>query len=203
MEAAPVFVLILFVVGGGMVLVGLAGLVMLIAGILKKMTALWVIGLVCLVPALLAAVVLVPLVVFMGVAAERTVAHVEPPRIEVGPPGSEEEGDFVRMEGDIARARALGVDIKVLDPRGGGYSRSTSSSHGLGGWKRVCELRLGDVNMEVTDRDGDITLRVNGRDYGRVEPGDGVLVTEDRRVEVNGVHRGPGGGPPIPRSRPF
>jgi hypothetical protein len=203
MAAAPVFVLILFVVGGGIVLVGLAGLVMLVVGVLKKMTALWVIGLVCLVPALLAAVVAVPLVVYMGVAADRTVHHVEPPRVEMGPPGSEEDGDYVRMEGDVALARVSGVDIKVLEPGGGGSSRSTSTSHGWGVWRRECDLRLGNVNIEVTDKDGRITLRVEGRDYGRVERGDQVLVTEDREVHVNGVPRGRGGESAVPRSPVF
>ncbi|MFO8012942.1 MAG: hypothetical protein R6X20_06495 [Phycisphaerae bacterium] len=202
MAAAPVFMLILFVVGGGIVLVGLAGLVMLIVGVLKKMTALWIVGLVCLVPALLAAVVAIPVVVYLGVATQRVVHHAEPPCAEMGPPGSEEDGDYVRMEGDVARARVFGVDIKVLEPGGRGSSRSMRSSHGLGGWTRECDLRLGDVNVEVTDEDGRITLRVEGRDYGRVERGDQVLVTEDREVRVNGMRRGPGGARVVPRSRP-
>jgi hypothetical protein len=203
MAAAPWFVLILFVVGGGIVLVGLAGLVMLVVGVLKKMTALWIIGLVCLVPALLAAVVAVPLVVFMGVAANRTVHHVEPPCMEMGPPGSGEDGDYVRMEGDVGKARVSGVDIKVLEPGGRGCSKSVSSSHGLGGWKRNVDLRLGDVHLHVTDEDGRITLRVEGRDYGRLERGDQVLVTEDRAVRVNGVPRGRGGESAVPRSPVF
>ncbi len=197
---APWFLIVL-VVGGGIALVALAGLVMLIVGVVKKMTALWVIGLVCLVPALLAAVVAIPVVVYLGVATQRVVHHMEPPSVEAGPPGT--EGDYVRMEGDVGKARVSGVEIKVLEPGGGGYSRSRSSSHGIDGWTHECDLRLGKVNIEVTDDSGRITIRVEGRNYGRVERGDEVLVTEDRRVEVNGVPRDPRAPAAGPESRPF
>ena len=196
------FVLVLFIVGGGLALVALAGLVMLIAGIMKKMTALWIIGLVCLVPAVLAAVVAVPLFLFAGLrATPHRVHHMGSPSVEAGPPGTQD--DYVRMEGDVGKARVSGVEIKVLEPGGGGYSRSRSSGHGIDGWTHECDLRLGEVNIEVTDDSGRITIRVEGRNYGRVERGDEVLVTEDRRVEVNGVERAPGGGPALPESRPF
>jgi hypothetical protein len=194
--------LLVLVVGGGVALVGLAGLVMLIVGIAKKMTALWVIGLVCLVPALLGLLVAVPLFLFAGLrTTPHRVHHMEPPSVEAGPPGT--EGDYVRMEGDVGKARVSGVDIKVLEPGGGGYSRSRSSSHGIDGWTHECDLRLGKVNIEVTDDSGRITIRVEGRNYGRVERGDEVLVTEDRRVQVNGVPRDPRGPAAGPESRPF
>jgi len=189
------FVLVLFIVGGGLALVALAGLVMLIAGIIKKMTALWVIGLVCFVPAVLAALLAVPFLLFAGMrAAPAHAPHGMPPLV-----GPAEEGDYVRMEGDVGKARVSGVDIKVLEPGGRGSSRSMSSSHGLDGWRREVDLRLGEVRLQVTDEDGRITLRVEGRDYGRVHGGDEVLVTEDRRVEVNGVERSPAGGPALPQ----
>lgn len=198
------FVLVLFVVGGGILLVAAVGLVMLIVGVLKKMTAVWIIGLVCLVPALLAAVVAVPMIMLVGLrASPRRIHHVEPPIMRAVPDVPGQGGDYVRMGGDVARARAAGVGIKVVRPGSGGASSSTSSSHGLGGWTKRHELHLGDVFIQVTDENGRISLRVGGRDYGRVDRGDEVLVTEDREVQVNGVRRGPGGASVAPRSRPF
>lgn len=198
------FVLILLVVGGGILLVAAVGLVMLIVGVLKRKTAVWIIGLVCLVPALLAAVVAVPMLAFLWLrAVPRHAYHVESPIMRAVPDVPEQGGDYVRMGGDVARARAAGVDIKVVRPGSGRSSSGMSSSHGLGGWTKRHELHLGDVFIQVTDQDGRISLRVNGRDYGRVQRGDEVLVTEDREVEVNGVRRGPGGARAAPRSRPF
>jgi len=196
----PLPVLVLLVVGGGILLVAAVGLVMLIVGVLKKMTAVWIFGLVCLVPALLAAVVAVPMLAFLWLrASPRHAYHVEPSIMRAVPDVPEQGGDYVRMGGDVARARAAGVGIKVVRPGSGRASSSTSSSHGLGGWTKRHELHLGDVFIQVTDENGRISLRVNGRDYGRVDRGDEVLVTEDREVEVNGVPRDPAGA----RSRPF
>ncbi|MEA3367819.1 MAG: hypothetical protein U9R68_06880 [Planctomycetota bacterium] len=200
----PLPVLVLLVVGGGILLVAAVGLVMLIVGVLKKMTAVWIIGLVCLVPALLAAVVAVPVLMLVGFRATSMPVHRVEALSELAVPDVPEQGgDYVRMGGDVARARAAGVGIKVIRPGSGGASSSTSSSHGLDGWRREVDLRLGDVHLHVTDENGRITLRVGGRDYGRVHGGDEVLVTEDRRVEVNGVERSPGGARAGPRSRPF
>jgi hypothetical protein len=192
MEVAAVRTPVMFVVavlGLGVVLVGLTGLVLLIAGIIRRTVALWVIGLVCLVPALLGAVLVVPLVLYLGIAAPRHVSHGRPHEGPMVQRSRAEGGDFVQMEGDRATARAAGVDIKVIEPGGGGGGSGTSVSHGLGGYEERHELRLGEVIVRIVDKDGRITLAVNGRDYGPVQRGDQVLVTEDREVRVNGARR--------------
>jgi len=186
--AIPLVVTILALLGLLLVGVGLVGLVLLIVGIAKRKTALWVIGIVCLVPAVLAVVFAVPALLFLGVAVpvNMKTTHV---RDEPAIAAESGEGDFVRTGDGRGTARVAGVDIEVLEPGGGGSGSSTTSSHGLGGVKEDHEVRLGDVRIHIHRENGARDLAVDGRDCGRVEPGDQVLVTEDRRVLVNGERR--------------
>jgi len=185
----PRFVLLLVLVGGGVLLVAAVGLALLIVGIAKRATAFWVIGLVCLVPAVLAAVVAVPMLVYLGVSAPAGVRIRRERHMVPAFPSEEEEGDYVRMGDGLATVRAGGVEIEVLEPGGGGSSSSVSSHHGIRGARVRHELRLGEVEIVITNVDGRRTLEVDGDAYGPVQPGDTVLITPSRDVLVNGMRR--------------
>jgi len=184
-------VIVLVLLGVLLLVGGLVGLVLLIVGIAKRKTAVWVIGLVCLVPVVLAALLAVPALVFLGIAIPARMATpmvMEAPEALM-PMEESGEGDFVRMGNGRATARAAGVDIEVLRPGSGSSGSSTSTHHGLGGLKEEHRIHLGDVTVDIRNENGRLDLSVNSRDCGRVSPGDQVVVTEDRQVFVNGMPR--------------
>ena len=184
---APIFVMLL--IAAVIVLVGLVGLALLIVGIAKKWTALWVCGLIAMVLAGLALLLGVPVIFYFGVRAspDGPVAIMRmPPSVEAGP----HEGDCsITHEDGRATVHVEGAEIQVLEPGSGG---SHSSSQSGGGDARH-EIGVGNVEILVEKRDGrlDMAFSVNGRPCGRIRPGDRVVITPDRDVLVNGERRLP------------
>ena len=189
MVAAPVFLILL--AAAVVVLVGLLGLVLLVVGLVKKWVAMWVCGLLAIVLAGLVLLVATPVMLFVCArhsdrgATPRAMARMATP----APQG----GAYVRSENGRILARAEGVEIEVRAPGGRRSSSRTHSTSGVfpGGSETRHELGMGDVQIVVLNRDGRLTFSVNGRDGGRVHPGDRIVVTEDRNVLVNGDRRLP------------
>ena len=184
----PAFILIVLV-AGVVLLAGVVGLVLLIVGIAKKRAALWVAGICGIVLAVLVLLVAVPLGWLMcrtGHARATAARADKAMRADVATRAAE-EGNYARITGERGIARIEGVAFEVLGVRGNGSSFSSSSSTSLLPRRTEAryEVRLGDVRIVVEKRDGRMTFSVNGRDCGRVEPGDRVTVTEDREVLVN------------------
>ena len=186
--AMPIFVMLL--IAAVIVLVGLVGLVLLIVGIAKKRTALWVCGIIAMVLAGLALLVGAPVVLFFGMG----VASHEGPRSAkvIRPPsgvGAEprEGGCSITHEDGRTTAHVEGVHIEVVEPGSGGSSTSSTS----GGREARHEIGVGNVEILVEKRDGRTTLTVNGRPCGPIGPGDSVVITPDRDVLVNGQRRLP------------
>jgi len=186
--SVPIVVMLL--IAAVIVLVGLVGLVLLIVGIAKKRTALWVCGLVAMVLAGLALLVGAPLVLFfhMGVPS-----HEGPRSVKVSRPPSaveavpDEGGCSITHEDGRTTAHVEGVHIEVIEPGSGGSSTSSTS----GGREARHEIEIGNVRILVEKRDGRTNLTVNGRPCGRIGPGDSVVITPDREVLVNGERRQP------------
>lgn len=188
--AMPIVVMLL--IAAVIVLVGLVGLALLIVGIAKKRTALWVCGIIAMVLAGLALLVGAPLVLFFGV---RVASH-EGPRsakvsrlpstVEAAP---DEGGCSITHEDGRVTAHVEGVHIEVIEPGSGGSSTSSTS----GGREARHEIGIGNVRILVEKRDGrpDMGFTVNGRACGRIHPGDSVVITERREVLVNGERRLP------------
>jgi len=188
------FILIVLV-AGVVLLAGVAGLVLLIVGLVKRRAALWVVGIIGIVLALLVLLVAVPL----GWLLCRAPGRASPfPPDEVMRPA--EESNYARIMGDRGTARVEGVAFEVLQVRGGSSTFSSRSNIGLLPRRTVgrYEASLGDVRIVVEKRDGRLTFSVNDRDCGRVEPGDRVTVTEDRAVFVNGRPAGEAPRPEAP-----
>lgn len=185
-------IVVMLVIAAVIVLVGLVGLVLLIVGIAKKRTALWVCGLIAMVLAGLVLLVGAPVVlfVFLGtpVASHegpRSVGHVRlPSAVEALP---DEGGCSITHEDGRVTAHVEGVHIEVIEPGSGGSSTSSTS----GGREARHEIEIGNVRVLVEKRDGRTTLTVNGRPCGRIGPGDRVVITPDREVLVNGERRLP------------
>lgn len=95
---------------------------------------------------------------------------------------------------DVGVAELSDVTIRVIDTGGAEgvigegqvrYNRETRSVDS------EPFVMFGDVKVEI-HRTGTVRqLRVNGESYGEVTAKDKVVVTEDRRVEVNGEERAP------------
>ena len=186
--AAPIVVML--VIAAVIVLVGLVGLVLLIVGIARKRTALWVCGLIAMVLAGLALLVGVPVVLFVGA---RVASHEGPRAVAVSrlpstvAAGPHEGGCSITHEDGRVTAHVEGVEIRVVEPGSGGASASSSS----GNREARHEIDVGNVRILVEKRGGRITLEVNGRPCGRIGPGDSVVITESREVLVNGDRRRP------------
>ena len=113
----PIFVMLL--IAAVIVLVGLAGVILLIVGLVKRWTALWVCGIVAMVLAGLALLVGVPagLLVCLGVARsvtvhETAVHEAAVAEMAVAPDaGSSEGGNYVRQGDGRAAAHVEGVEI--------------------------------------------------------------------------------------------
>ena len=188
----PVFLMVL--IAAVIVLVGLAGVILLVVGLVKKRTALWVCGLVGMVLAGLALLVGVPVALFLCMSlsrgeARRPVGLIQPPAgVEEMPHNG---GCSIRQGDGRAAARAEGVEIEVLEP---GSDRASSSSQTMSGVlpgsrETRHEIGLGNVDIVVENRGGRLTLSVNGRPCGPVHPGDSVVITPARDVLVNGQQR--------------
>ena len=189
--ATPVFVMLL--IAAVIVLVGLVGVILLVVGLVKKRTALWVCGLIAMVLAGLALLVGVPVVLFFGarVASHEAVGIVSMhPEVEAVP---DEGGCSITHEDGRAVVHVEGVEIQVIEPGSGGSHSSSRSSGGVfpGSRESRHEIGVGKVEIVVEKRDGRITLEVNGRPCGRIHPGDSVVITESREVLVNGDRRLP------------
>lgn len=188
----PVFLMVL--IAAVIVLVGLAGVILLIVGLAKKRTALWVCGIVGMVLAGLALLVGVPVVllVCLGVARGVAVHEAAVAEMAVAPDaGPSEGGNYVRQGDGRAAARAEGVEIEVREP---GSDRASSSSQTMSGVlpgsrETRHEIGIGNVDIVVENRNGRLTLSVNGRACGPVHPGDSVVITPARDVLVNGQQR--------------
>jgi len=186
--AMPI-VLLMLVIAAVIVLVGLVGLVLLIVGIAKKRTALWVCGTIAMVLAGLALLVGVAVVLFLcfNVSSHRPMAVVATlPTVEAE---HHEGGCSIKREDGRVTVHVEGVEIQVLEPGSGG-SRSSSQS---GGGEARHEIDVGNVEILVEKRGGrlDMAFSVNGRPCGRVYPCDRVVITPDREVLVNGQRRLP------------
>ncbi len=189
----PIMAIVLLVIAAVIALVGLVGLALLIVGIARKRTALWVCGLVAMVLAGLALLVGVPLVLFVGLRAspDRLVAISSIPRsVEAAP---HEGGCSIKHADGRTTAHVEGVEIEVIEPGSGGSHSSSRSSGGVSAGSRETrhEIGVGNVEIVVEKRGGRITLSVNGRDYGPIHPGDSVVITERREVLINGGRRLP------------
>jgi len=187
-----IMAIVLLVIAAVIALVGLVGLALLIVGIARKRTALWVCGLVAMVLAGLALLVGVPLVLFVGLrASPRPVAISSTPRsVEAGP---HEGGCSIKHADGRTTAHVEGVEIEVVEPGSGGSHSSSRSSGGVfpGSRESRHEIGVGNVEIVVEKRGGRITLEVNGRPCGRIHPGDSVVITERREVLINGGRRLP------------
>jgi len=185
-------IVVMLVIAAVIVLVGLVGLVLLIVGIAKKRTALWVCGIVAMVLAGLALLVGAPVVlfVFLGTPGEpheglRSVVHSRLPSTVAAEP--HEGGCSIKREDGRVTVHVEGVEIEVLE-LGSGGSHSSSQS---GGGEARHQIGVGNVEILVEKRGGRTTLSVNGRPCGRIHSGDSVVITPDREVLVNGQRRLP------------
>jgi len=165
-------------------LVGLAGLVLLVVGIIRRSAPMWVCGIIGIGLAGLALLAGVGVGLFLGLHARRVTA------VHAGP---RESGDYVRFADGQATARVQGVEFTVLGPGSGGASSSVRTKSGLlpNTSETRHEVRLGEVTIVVEKRDSRLTLSVNATDYGPVSRGDSVLINEAREVLINGQRRLP------------
>lgn len=182
MAIAPLVILVL----AAIVLVGLAGLVLLVVGIIRRSAPMWVCGIIGIGLAGLALLAGVGVGLFFGLHARRVTA------VHAGP---RESGDYVRFADGQATARVQGVEFTVLGPGSGGASSSVRTKSGITvfppGTSETHEVRLGEVTIVVEKRDSRLTLSVNATDYGPVSRGDSVLINEARDVLINGQPRSP------------
>lgn len=191
---APTGAIFLLLVLAVILLVGLAGAAMLILGLVKRWKAVWILGIIAMVVAgmALALGVVAGAVILPRVCAVRP--DMRPSPAQMGPGGkgiARGSGDYVRNAGGRGSARVAGVEFEVLEPGKGGSRSSTSSNHwGLGSESRH-EIAIGEVEIVVKRRNGDIDFAVNGTYYGPVREGDRVVIDERRGVAVNGQRRGP------------
>ena len=186
--------LVLLLIAGAVLLVGVVGAVLLVVGLVKKRTALWVCGLVAMVLAGLALLVGVPVGVLLcwRVASHEARLSHPPAAVRALPDGS---GCSIRHEGRRVTARVEGVEIEVLEPGSGRASTSSRTTSGVlpGSSETRHEIGIGNVEIVVEKRDGrlSMTLSVNGRDYSPIFPCDRIVITESRDVLVNGQRRLP------------
>ncbi len=98
---------------------------------------------------------------------------------------------------DVGVAELSGVTVRVIGTDGSDgvigdgnirYNRETGTVD------VEPYVTFGDVKVEMHLNGNNRQLIVNGHPYGEVTPGDKVVVTEDRRVEVNGEERHPPNG---------
>jgi len=185
----PVFLMVL--IAAVIVLVGLAGVILLVVGLVKRRTALWVCGIVGMVLAGLALLVGVPAALFLcfNVSSRQPTAVVATPlAVEAAP---DEGGCSIRHADGRTTAHVEGVEIEVVEPGSGRASSSSQTMSGAlpGSSETRHEIGLGDVDIVVENRGGRLTLSVNGRACGPIHPGDSVLITPARDVLVNGQRR--------------
>ena len=188
----PVFLMVL--IAAVIVLVGLAGVILLIVGLAKRRTALWVCGIGAMVLAGLALLVGVPaaLLLCFHVSSREVpppVGLIHPsPAVEVVPHNG---GCSIRHADGRTTAHVEGVEIEILEPGSGRASSSSQTMSGAlpGSSETRHEIGIGNVDIVVENRDGRLTLSVNGRACGPVHPGDSVLITPARDVLVNGQQR--------------
>lgn len=182
--------ILLLLVGGAVLVAGLAGLVLLIVGLVKRRPALWVTGIVILAVGALMMVLagVAAAVAFSHRAGGPSFVHQPPEVVEAARPGG---GNYARNEGDHGTARAEGVDFEVLEPGGGGSRFVGRSTSGGGGSESRCEITLGEVQIVVKTVDGRTRFSVNGTDYGSVGQGDSVVIDRERQVRVSGQRREP------------
>lgn len=95
---------------------------------------------------------------------------------------------------DVGVAELSNVSIRVIDTGGAegvigeGHVRYNRETRSVDSEPYVT---FGDTKVEVHRIGNARHLRVNGEPYGEVTTKDKVVVTEDRRVEVNGEERLP------------
>ena len=181
------FVVLIIPVLAGVVLLGVAGLVLLVVGIIRRSTPMWVCGIVGTALAGLGLLGGVAVGLYAGLHARGVaVSHA----VQARPGGS---GDYIRSADGQATARIEGVEFTVLAPGSGGSRSSVRSKSGpLPGTSETRhEVTLGNVTIVVEKRDGRMTLSVNGTGYGPINPGDSVLINEAREVYINDQRRSP------------
>jgi hypothetical protein len=178
----PIAILVILVLAAT-VLVGLAGLVLLVVGIIRRSAPMWVCGIIGIGLAGLALLAGVGVGLCFRLAKPVTVVRASP----------RESGDYVRFADGQATARVEGVEFTVLGPGSGGASSSVRTKSGLlpNTSETRHEVRLGEVTIVVEKRDSRLTLSVNATDYGPVSRGDSVLINEAREVLINGQRRLP------------
>jgi len=188
-------VFVMLVIAGVIVLVGLVGLVLLIVGIAKKRTALWVCGLVAIILAAMALLVGVSVGLWLGgrVWSRDDVAVMQKQSpVEAGP---HEGGCSITHEDGRVLVHVEGIEVEVIEP-GSGSSHSHSSSQSSGGRLSGSrdarhEIGVGNVEILVETHGGRTTLTVNSRPCGLIHSGDSIVITPEREVLVNGQRRLP------------
>jgi hypothetical protein len=177
--AIAVMILIVLAV---IVLIGMAGLVLLVVGIIKRSTLMWGCGIIGIGLAGLALLAGVAVGLYLGMRARGAASSSV---VQASPGGG---GDYVRFSDGRATARVEGVEFTVLGPGSGGASSSVRTKSGVlpGTSETRHEVRFGDVTIVVEKRDSQLILSVNGTDYGPVQRGDAVLINEARDVLING-----------------
>ena len=97
------------------------------------------------------------------------------------------------LEGE-ANGEVWGVRIRIVETSDGGISSTftggVSASEGALDAKQT--IIAGDVTIELAaDGFGPISLKVNSKQYGKIEEGDELSIEADRKVMVNSELRQP------------
>lgn len=108
-------------------------------------------------------------------------------------------GDHLTNSRGHGTGTVYGVKIEVIDAGGNEVKTNQVIAEGTpadGGALKtvntVTAIELGKVQLEIVKSStGEITVIIDGRGYGQVEPGDSVVVDEKRKVTVNGEPRAP------------
>jgi hypothetical protein len=183
-------VIVMLVIAGVIVLVGLVGLVLLIVGLAKKRTALWVCGIIAMVLAGMALLVSVPLVLRLVSSRHAAAARATSRTVEAG---LHEGGCSITQEDGRVMVHVEGIKIEVVEPGSVDSHSSSQSSGGLLSGSRDArhEIGVGNVEILVETHGRRTTLTVNGRPCGPIHPGDSVVITPEREVLVNDQRRQP------------
>ena len=113
---------------------------------------------------------------------------------EVPSSNENENGDVVRnLEGE-GTARVWDIHFHVAETHGHASGSEFTGTLGSSPHSELTDgemkITLGDVLIVLKKSPGRLmTLRVNGRPYGTVEPQDEVSIDAERRVRVNGTGR--------------
>ena len=108
-------------------------------------------------------------------------------------------GDYLTNSRGHGIGEVYGVKIEVIDAGGNELNTNQVIAEGIsadgGAAKKVntaTEIKLGKVQLTVAkSSSGEITVIIDGKGYGQVEPGDSVVVDKMRNVTVNGEPRAP------------